>query len=161
MCVGMCVWVDYVLYVCVCVIRWVVCGMYEPTHNMLLVTYTQPLYTHTRTPTPVHPTPPHNRAVRMVERDKNHGCIILWSLGNESGYGPAHLAMAGYIRTRDPTRYALLLLCCCCVVVLVVMILMLEWPSHHKYHMLVLVHHHQQQTNEHPAPHISLPSLFI
>lgn len=42
--------------------------------------------------------------VRMVERDKNHGCIILWSLGNESGYGPAHLAMAGYARARDPSR---------------------------------------------------------
>ncbi len=33
--------------------------------------------------------------MRMCERDKNHSCIVAWSLGNESGYGPAHLAMAG------------------------------------------------------------------
>ena len=38
------------------------------------------------------------------QRDKNHPSIILWSLGNEAGYGPAHLAMAGYIRNRDPSR---------------------------------------------------------
>ena len=37
-------------------------------------------------------------------RDKNHPCIIMWSLGNESGYGPAHDAMAAYLRTQDPTR---------------------------------------------------------
>ena len=23
---------------------------------------------------------------RMVERDKNHACVFMWSLGNESGY---------------------------------------------------------------------------
>jgi len=40
----------------------------------------------------------------MVERDKNHPSIILWSLGNESGYGPAHDALAGWIRGYDPTR---------------------------------------------------------
>ena len=34
----------------------------------------------------------------MVERDKNHPCVIAWSLGNESGYGPNHDAMAGWIR---------------------------------------------------------------
>ncbi|HKX45156.1 MAG TPA: glycoside hydrolase family 2 TIM barrel-domain containing protein, partial [Planctomycetota bacterium] len=44
------------------------------------------------------------RGVRMVLRDKNHPSIILWSLGNESGYGPPHDAMAGWIRHYDPTR---------------------------------------------------------
>lgn len=45
-----------------------------------------------------------DRAVRMVERDKNHPSIILWSLGNESGYGANHDAMAGWIRGFDPSR---------------------------------------------------------
>ncbi|GGR10816.1 glycoside hydrolase family 2 TIM barrel-domain containing protein [Deinococcus ruber] len=44
------------------------------------------------------------RGLRMVERDKNHSAIIVWSLGNESGYGPNHDALAGWIRHRDPTR---------------------------------------------------------
>jgi beta-galactosidase len=44
------------------------------------------------------------RIQAMVEQDKNHPCIILWSLGNESGYGPNHDAAAGYIRGVDPTR---------------------------------------------------------
>ncbi len=44
------------------------------------------------------------RGIRMVERDKNHPSIIAWSLGNESGYGPHHDAMAGWIRHRDPSR---------------------------------------------------------
>ena len=29
-----------------------------------------------------------DRAVRMAERDKNHPSIVMWSMGNESGYGP-------------------------------------------------------------------------
>lgn len=45
-----------------------------------------------------------DRGIRMVERDKNHPCVIAWSLGNESGYGPNHDAMAGWIRRRDPSR---------------------------------------------------------
>ncbi|MFP6639777.1 MAG: glycoside hydrolase family 2 TIM barrel-domain containing protein, partial [Myxococcota bacterium] len=44
------------------------------------------------------------RGIRMVQRDKNHPCVILWSLGNESGYGPNHDAMASWIRHYDPTR---------------------------------------------------------
>ncbi len=45
-----------------------------------------------------------DRGSRMVTRDKNHPSIILWSLGNESGYGAAHEALAGWIRRYDPTR---------------------------------------------------------
>ena len=44
------------------------------------------------------------RVAAMVERDKNHPCVILWSLGNESGYGPNHDAAAGYVRAADPSR---------------------------------------------------------
>jgi len=44
------------------------------------------------------------RGIRMVERDKNHPCVLVWSLGNESGYGPNHAAMAGWIHDYDPTR---------------------------------------------------------
>ncbi|MGI8868874.1 MAG: glycoside hydrolase family 2 TIM barrel-domain containing protein [Mycobacteriales bacterium] len=45
-----------------------------------------------------------DRGIRMVLRDRNHPSIIAWSLGNESGYGPNHDAMAGWIRHTDPTR---------------------------------------------------------
>jgi len=44
------------------------------------------------------------RVSRMVLRDKNHPSVILWSLGNESGYGANHDAAAGWVRHVDPTR---------------------------------------------------------
>lgn len=44
------------------------------------------------------------RAAHLLERDKNHPSVIVWSLGNESGAGSNHAAMAGYIRFRDPSR---------------------------------------------------------
>ena len=39
---------------------------------------------------------------RMVARDFNHPSIILWSLGNESGYGAAHEAMYHWTKRADP-----------------------------------------------------------
>lgn len=45
-----------------------------------------------------------DRVERMVQRDKNHPCIIMWSLGNESGFGCNHEAMAALCRKLDPTR---------------------------------------------------------
>ena len=45
-----------------------------------------------------------DRAANLVERDKNHPCVIVWSMGNEAGVGFDHAAMAGYIRRRDPSR---------------------------------------------------------
>lgn len=43
-----------------------------------------------------------DRAERMVSRDKNHPCVVIWSLGNESGYGRNHDAMASKIRSMIP-----------------------------------------------------------
>ncbi len=45
-----------------------------------------------------------DRAERMVERDKNHPSIVMWSLGNEAGTGQNLAAMAQWIRERDPSR---------------------------------------------------------
>lgn len=45
-----------------------------------------------------------DRAARTVERDKNHPCVVMWSLGNESGVGRGLSAMARWIRERDPSR---------------------------------------------------------
>jgi len=45
-----------------------------------------------------------DRAIRMVERDKNHPSVILWSMGNEAGDGVNFKAVSTWMHRRDPTR---------------------------------------------------------
>ena len=45
-----------------------------------------------------------DRAERMVSRDRNHPSIIMWSMGNESGYGSNHKKMIELTRALDPSR---------------------------------------------------------
>lgn len=45
-----------------------------------------------------------HRVYRMVERDKNHPSILMWSMGNESGYGANHDAMIAWTKQRDRSR---------------------------------------------------------
>ena len=46
-----------------------------------------------------------DRIARMVERDKNHPCIVGWSLGNESHTGSGLAAMAAWVKGRDTSRF--------------------------------------------------------
>jgi len=45
-----------------------------------------------------------DRMVSMVERDKNHSCIFIWSLGNEAGYGENFKKMKEAALKIDSTR---------------------------------------------------------
>lgn len=45
-----------------------------------------------------------DRAASMLERDKNHPCILFWSCGNESYAGEDILAMSRYFHEKDPSR---------------------------------------------------------
>ncbi|MFB3777130.1 MAG: glycoside hydrolase family 2 TIM barrel-domain containing protein [Bryobacteraceae bacterium] len=45
-----------------------------------------------------------DRIQRMVERDKNHPSVVIWSLGNESGDGPNVAAVYRWTKQRDPSR---------------------------------------------------------
>lgn len=44
------------------------------------------------------------RMKRMVERDKNHASVIIWSTGNESGYSVNQDHMINWAREYDPSR---------------------------------------------------------
>ncbi len=45
-----------------------------------------------------------DRVQRCVIRDKNRTCVIIWSLGNEAGYGPSMEVAARWVKTFDPSR---------------------------------------------------------
>mgnify|MGYP001278547782 CR=1 FL=1 len=45
-----------------------------------------------------------DRVQRMVHRDKNQPCVIIWSLGNESGHGINHDAIGKWVKSFDDTR---------------------------------------------------------
>lgn len=45
-----------------------------------------------------------DRIKRLVERDKNHACVILWSMGNECGNGQVFHEMYTWMKQRDPSR---------------------------------------------------------
>ncbi|WP_239480389.1 glycoside hydrolase family 2 TIM barrel-domain containing protein [Parashewanella hymeniacidonis] len=44
------------------------------------------------------------RVERMIERDKNHPSVIIWSLGNEAGEGRIFESLSNWIKQRDPSR---------------------------------------------------------
>lgn len=45
-----------------------------------------------------------DRIERTYERDKNHPSIIIWSTGNESGYGENNIAMIDWLHEQDKKR---------------------------------------------------------
>lgn len=45
-----------------------------------------------------------DRMQAMVERDKNHACVIIWSLGNESGKGCVFETLYNWVKKRDSSR---------------------------------------------------------
>jgi beta-galactosidase len=46
-----------------------------------------------------------DRMEKMIQRDKNHPSIIIWSTGNECGLAPIHWEMAALAKRIDPTRF--------------------------------------------------------
>jgi beta-galactosidase len=45
-----------------------------------------------------------DRTIKMFERDKNHPCIVTWSLGNEAGNGQNFFATYKWLKEHDSTR---------------------------------------------------------
>ena len=53
---------------------------------------------------PLYQTALLERTKANVERDKNRSSILIWSLGNESGYGKNFEYCAQWVKERDPDR---------------------------------------------------------
>ena len=45
-----------------------------------------------------------DRVQRCVTRDKNRPCVLIWSMGNESGYGQNFIKAAKWVKANEPTR---------------------------------------------------------
>lgn len=45
-----------------------------------------------------------DRTIRMFERDKNHTCVIIWSLGNEAGFGENFTRDYAWLKSHDTSR---------------------------------------------------------
>ena len=45
-----------------------------------------------------------DRNLANVENFKNHPSVVIWSLGNEAGEGPSHVAACAAVKALDPTR---------------------------------------------------------
>lgn len=45
-----------------------------------------------------------DRVVNMVQRDKNHACVVMWSYGNEAGPGANFAACRDAVKALDSTR---------------------------------------------------------
>ena len=46
-----------------------------------------------------------DRTQRLVIRDRNHPCVVFWSLGNEAGWGTNFALTSAWIHEYDPTRF--------------------------------------------------------
>lgn len=64
------------------------------THGMRGILASDPEWTHAFM----------DRAIRMAVRDRNHPSVVMWSMGNESGYGFNFAAVSAWLRDFDPTR---------------------------------------------------------
>lgn len=45
-----------------------------------------------------------DRVIRMVGRDRNRACVVIWSLGNESAYGSNFKSMYNWCKENEPSR---------------------------------------------------------
>lgn len=45
-----------------------------------------------------------DRVQRSVIRDKNNACVLMWSYGNESGWGPSFEKAGAWVKAYDPAR---------------------------------------------------------